>query len=255
MKKRILIDPGHVGKSFFDFRDFTINNIQFNEGDFCYAWAEVLKKFIVEKGNDCVLSRIKGQPSLVIDPEFQLRRKRELILNIGVEASLKKFRVPRKFFPEHSVEELLEAAIQNEADLLNRAKIANENKFDFCLSLHLNGDPNSLKTEKNGICGFTNHISKSHYYLFQNIIENIANTTKLQVIENDDLEKVGKGLFIDDSLTLLKNIKVPTLLIEGPFQNNPNELLVLEQSLKKFNNGTDVSGRLEELTRAIMSVL
>ena len=182
INNKILIDPGHVGESFFDFRSFTIDNIEFHEGDFCYAWGEIINNYLIELGSECSLSRKKGQPSILINIEDQQKRKHELISTIGEEATLKRFRVPRNFFLKRSVDELLDAAIQNEADLVSRAKSANIERFDFCLSLHLNGDPNNLITQRNGICGFTNKISKTHFLLFKNIISNLSKETGLGII-------------------------------------------------------------------------
>ena len=253
--KRIFIDPGHVGKSFFDFRHFSMDDIEFHEGDYCFAWAEVLQKVLQGKIEDVRLSRGDGQPSYLITSIESKQRQDELVSNMGAEAALKKFRVPRAFFPSSSAEELLEAAVQNEADLLNRTKIANEQRFDLCLSLHLNGDPKVLKTTKNGICGFTNQNSKEFYPIFESIIQNISLETKLPIIQVEELEEVKEGVFIDDSLTLLKNMKIPTLLIEGPFQNNPNELVLLNQSLIDFKVHNKVNGRLEQLVKAIVSSL
>lgn len=250
--KRIYIDPGHVGKSFFDFRHFTLEEIEFHEGDFCFAWADILQKSLLEKVEMTGLSRNKGQPSFLISAKENQLRQNELISSMGTEAALKKFRVPRAFFPSSSTEELLEAAVQNEADLLNRSKVANEQKYDLCLSLHLNGDPKNLKTAKNGICGFTNQTSKDYFPLFETIIQNIALLTDLPVIQVEELEEVKKGIFVDESLTLLRNISIPTLLIEGPFQNNPIELMLLNQSLTDFQNSKAVNGRLEQLTKAIV---
>ena len=251
----ILIDPGHVGKSFFDFRDFKIDEIQFHEGDFCSAWAEILQKALIVKSINVSLSREKGRPSFKMDSVDLQKRKTELMSDVGIEEALKKFRIPRIFFPLKSADELLEAAIQNEADLLNRAKLANDKNFDLCLSLHLNGDPSSLKTTKNGICGFTNHVSKEHFKFFENIIANISLETNLPIIRNDQMSEVSKGVFLDESLTLLKNIKIPILLIEGPFQNNPDELILLNHSLKSFEDNKAVTGRLGQLTNAIINTL
>ena len=251
----ILIDPGHVGKSFFDFRDFKIDEIQFHEGDFCSAWAEILQKALIVKSINVSLSREKGRPSFKMDSVDLQKRKTELMSDVGIEEALKKFRIPRIFFPLKSADELLEAAIQNKTDLLNRAKLANDKNFDLCLSLHLNGDPSSLKTKKNGICGFTNKVSKEHFKFFEKIIANISLETNLPIIRNDQMSEVSKGVFLDESLTLLKNIKIPILLIEGPFQNNPDELILLNHSLKSFEDNKVVTGRLGQLTNAIINTL
>ena len=50
---KILIDPGHVGKSLFDFRNFKIDEIQFHEGDFCFAWVENLSSLKTTKNGIC----------------------------------------------------------------------------------------------------------------------------------------------------------------------------------------------------------
>ena len=251
----ILIDPGHVGKSFFDFRDFKIDEIQFHEGDFCLAWAEILQKAIIDKSIKVSLSREKGRPSFKIDSADLQKRKTELMSGIGIEEALKKFRIPKIFFPINSSDELLEAAIENEADLLNRARLASDKNFDLCLSLHLNGNPSVLKTTQNGICGFTNRVSNEYFKFFEKIIMNISLATNLPIVENDHLVAVNKGVYLDESLTLLKNIKIPILLIEGPFQNNPNELILLNQSLKNFEDNKCVTGRLCQLTSAIVKIL
>jgi hypothetical protein len=46
-----------------------------------------------------------------------------------------------------------------------------------------------------------------------------------------------------------------TQLIEGPFQNNPAELLLLTQSLNTYNFEKKSTGRLQQLTQAIASAL
>ncbi len=254
--KSLLIDPGHVGAPFFDFRQFKMDEIEFHEGDFSFAWAEALKAALVEKISKVVLTRPKRQPSVMIGAKERLSRKEELVATIGAEAALKKFRVPRAFFPSSSVDELLEAAIQNEGDLLKRSQTGNAEKYDLCLSLHLNGDPTSLKTEKNGICGFTNDASSSQYPLFQKIIKNISTLTSLPILNQvEDLAEAATGVFTDESLTLLKNIKIPTLLIEGPFQNNQAELKLLNQALLTWQTKTQVTGRLSQLTMAIVEAL
>jgi hypothetical protein len=53
----------------------------------------------------------------------------------------------------------------------------------------------------------------------------------------------------------LNNIKVPTLLIEGPFQNNLQELICLNQSLSTVLNNKIIMGRLEQLSFAIVEIL
>lgn len=249
--KKVIIDPGHVGKTFFDFRHFILDEIEFHEGEFCYAWAEILQKELEGKIEKVSLSRSREKPSFLIDLNKNKQRQEEILSSIGIEEALKKFRVPRAFFPQVANEKLLESAVQNEADLICRSNIANDEKFDLCLSLHLNGDPKNLSTTKNGICGFTNQISKEHFILFQKIIQNIALVTNLPIIQTEDL-KGEKGVFVDESLTLLRNINIPTLLIEGPFQNNPIELQQLNQSLNEYHNDKKISGRLEQLTKAIV---
>ncbi len=252
---RILIDPGHVGKNFFDFRHFEIDNIEFHEGDFCYAWAESVQNSLLGKVEHVGLSRGRRQPSTVISKKEKEIRLNELLSSIGIEEALKKFRVPVKFFSLISHDELLESAIQNEADLINRAKLALEQNYDICLSLHLNGDPTNIKTEQNGICGLTNKLSINHYKLFEKIIKNISKMTGLPIIKIEQLEEVRIGVFVDESLTLLKHIKIPTLLIEGPFQNNPIELQLLNQSLINLDNVDNSNDRLAQLTSAIVSSL
>jgi N-acetylmuramoyl-L-alanine amidase len=252
---KIIIDPGHVGNSYFDFRYFKIDNIEFREGDFTFAWAQILQKMLLEKFNKIELTRVMGQPSVVISQDVLAFRKKELEDTIGYEASLKKFRVPVNFFPLHSPNEFFEAAIQNEADLLNRASVATNNNYDFCFSLHLNGDPTALKTAKNGICGFTNKLSIKHYMLFEKIIANIAKHTDLPILQIETLEEIASGVFVDESLTLLNNIGIPTLLIEGPFQNNPQELILLNNSFNAFSNDEEITGRLEQLSSAIVNSL
>lgn len=249
----IYLDPGHVGNSFFDLRHFTLDGIEFHEGDFSYLWAETLKNLLDYKMR-IEISRPKGQPSLLMDSSDLNKRLRELTKDSSVEDALTKFRVPKKFSPLKSDLEFLEAVIQNEADLMNRANTASDKHFDLCLSLHLNGDPNSLRTQNNGICAFTNHLSAPYYQLFEEIIQSISFMTNLPIFRMENLEEVKSGVFIDESLRLLKNIKIPILLIEGPFQNNPDELILLNQSLLKLRNEGKVEGRLEELSLAIANI-
>jgi len=254
--RRIAIDPGHVGGRLLDLRRVSLDGVDFREGDFCYAWAEILNRKLTAKGFEVLMTRTLAQPSRILTAVEIAARRSALDREMSIEAALKKFRVPRKFFPEKTDSDLLAAAIQNEGDLINRAKMVNEFRADLCISLHLNGDPTQSFTHQNGICGFTTEKSLTLFPLMEKIVNAVLRATQLQSLPKwAELKPVAKGVFLDETLTLLKNLNCPVLLLEGPFQNNVTELKTLIDSLSTWIRKKRAEGRLAELSDAIAEAL
>lgn len=252
---RIILDPGHVGGDFFDLRLFSDEGDLFREGDFTFAWASALRETLEIRGIEVKLTHERGRPSTLISEDRIEARAATLSKEIGIDAALKKFRVPRNFFRGMSEDELLKAAVQNEADLVERARLAAASEASLCLSLHLNGDPNVLRSSVNGICAFTSERFFSETPLFHNILRAVRRATSLPIYSYSSLADRGEGLFIDDTLTLMSNATVPTLLLEGPFQNNSHELPALKRDMLAYYERRAIQGRLQQLVEGVVEGL
>lgn len=252
---RIILDPGHVGGDYFDLRLLSDEGGIFREGDFTFAWASALKEALETRGIEVQLTHERGKPSTIISKDRIEARAVTLTKEIGMETALQKFRVPRNFFRGMSEDELLSAAVQNEADLIERARLAGASGASLCLSLHLNGDPNALRSSVNGICAFSSERFLSETPLFHKILRAVCRATSLPIYSYSNLIDREAGLFIDETLTLMKNATVPTLLLEGPFQNNTQELPALKRDMLAYYERRTVQGRLQELVDGVVEGL
>ena len=251
---KIVLDPGHVGSNFFDLRKLIGEERYFYEGDFCFFWATLVAEKLKKAGHSVILSRDARLPSKLLS-EFEIASRRAQLAEYTDEELLRRFRVPVKFYSDINTSNLVSAALQNEGDLLNRARYINSLKPDLCLSLHLNGDPKQIRTDQNGISGLTNQASDRNFDLFEQIIQNLKSKTSLATFRFDELKEVRQGVFIDESLTLLRNVYVPILLVEGPFQNNYQELDKLFLAQDEFVKSGEGIGRLAELSDGMVEAL
>jgi N-acetylmuramoyl-L-alanine amidase len=251
IKKQIFLDPGHVGGEIFDLRDFIVGGYRVREGDFSFVWAEALKRELESIGWVVGMTRARGQPAIAYSEERARKRCDELLASSTIGTLLEKYHVPRKLFPNYTEEQLLLTALKNEQDLLHRAKLVNLSTADMCISLHLNGDPLNRTTDANGICGFANSASALFLSFFGDLICRIAKGTNVPILKNQFANEMYPGLYIRDDFILLNNTKRPTLIVEGPFQNNISVAKEISISLDESNDSSSHQRICEDLTQSI----
>lgn len=256
-QKLIGIDPGHVGGAVFDLRICKINGTIFHEGDFCFAWAECLQAYLQKSEIKTVLSHNKDRRSVepdleneafcnLVAKEIQKKNREELLQRYDIPVFVEK---------DYAMADLVRTAIINGIDLQCRARLMNFLEPDFLLSLHLNGSLKNITTNENGILGYINQAAWSQLDLFASIIDNIAKVCNLPLMLGKMANECAPAIYERSDLVLLKECKIPTLFIEGPFQNNIEEIVKLQTALAKYKQSGELAGRLGELTHAIAEVL
>jgi N-acetylmuramoyl-L-alanine amidase len=252
----ILIDPGHVGGKSFDLRSIRFSGVELKEGEFCWIWAKLTKERLLAAGIQAELSRGQGQPSKAFSKADVGHRKAQHLSVMTAKETIDFLRIPRELMPEMSDEELLDLASLNELDLFKRVELFNSGRFDFGISLHLNGDPNVATTNKNGICGFASESSIGMAAQWSTCISKISEATDLPLLTSYlDYHLIAPGVFRAPHLKLMALTSRPTLLIEGPFQNNPVEHKRLTDSLRHFLATGEATGRLSELVDGVCNGL
>ncbi len=251
--KSVCIDPGHVGEGIFDLRDFKIQGRRFKEGDFCFEWAEVLKENLESRGLEVILTRRRGTRCASFESRDSLcEAAKSVVGRMDTPQILQRYDIPKLYLQSMSLESLVEVALKNGVDLQARATLANTLKPDLLISLHLNGCPGSLSTERNGVLGFVNPQAKPQLPVFSKVLENVAQACSLNILSEEYcLEQDAPGLYTRDDLVLLKYSEVPTLILEGPFQNNIDEIHCLADSLDERRTSGSLNGRLRQLAHSV----
>ena len=248
MKKisSVCIDPGHVGGDALDFREVVRAGLSLREGDFCFHWAKYLKQVLESQGLRCVLTREFGQRSLRAPSEAIDLRREQLLAEYGSlgEILSKKFCIPPTWRQGLREDQVLGEAVANELDLSYRATLANSSGCDLLLSLHLNGSEDARDSHQDGVCGFTNRSNP----LFIDLVKALSNALELPFVEYSQFESLGEGLYKRD-LLLLREVQIPVLILEGPFQTGP----LFESLVEEASSGKGEI--IRALSHAILDVL
>lgn len=263
LKKPMVIDPGHIGGLYEDFRKIEINkNIIIQEGNLALKTAQYLQDYLKKNHLSSILTRNDLLPvtKIKID-DMKIDRNKSLDL-------LKLRNIKRRF---NDINIFLRAKNFVDKDILARSDFINKSKSKLAISVHFSGDLNKVRTTKNGIFtiiagNFNNEreaeldldrrrqgvlktiraknedIVESEFKRIKNLVlsgnllvsyelakllvkemKSHLNLKEVAEREVPEFHKVEDGVYAA-SLILTKNVKMPLVITEGPYQNNIDEI-------------------------------
>lgn len=148
-----------------------------------------------------------GNDSGALGPTGLMEKNINLSIAISVDQILKK----------HGVDVILTRRDDRRVELANRVKVANDSKADYFVSIHMNSasDPTATGTET---------------FAFPNSIPGTKLADSIQKALVDEIKLENRGVKFENFF-VLRNTKMPAVLVEAAFINNPKE----EKLLKNQN--------------------
>lgn len=241
----VIIDPGHIGGEFCDLRKIPANGAGFmQEGNITLVTSLLVKRLLEDKGIKVILTR-KSYAPVTKRSISEFEKEATESLSIVGRVDLPPFL--RSQFPKDI--DYMKAWMWNREDLYERARFINSNPRTLSLSIHYLGALGSEYTNSNGMCVFVKGnylpeelLAESHQVkcldqiaegnfdetisLGKRIFKRMKERLYLSEPENEFVPnslKVDEGVYCRN-LVLSRMAEGIFVYIEGPFQNNKEEI-------------------------------